>query len=173
MFIWHQYMLLFFLLVWDQAAEGPPCSARFGSGCGERGCAAGPTCAEQTEQQQVQGGCHWRLRWWSHRDHHRVECCLCAAMHGTIVAIHGVTEPTAFPLPLNLLISLENAFSHFCKEAASAPKWQKLLHFWADFDQGQWNNSGWKWQWYTFPVSSRLYPSNAKAAAAKSELAKQ
>lgn len=72
MFIWHQYMLLFFLLVWDQAAEGPPCSARFGSGCGERGCAAGPTCAEQTEQQQVQGGCHWRLRWWSHRDHHRV-----------------------------------------------------------------------------------------------------
>lgn len=59
----------------------------------------------------------------------RGECCLCAAMHGTIVAIHGVTEPTAFPLPLNLLISLENAFSHFCKEAASAPKWQKLLHF--------------------------------------------
>ncbi|XP_031411159.1 transmembrane protein 266 isoform X1 [Meleagris gallopavo] len=59
----------------------------------------------------------------------RGECCLCAAIHGTIVPFHGVTEPTTFPLLVNLFISLETAFSHFCKEAVSAPKWQKLLHF--------------------------------------------
>lgn len=133
-FNWHQYVVLSFPLVWNQAAEGPPCSAGFGPGCRERSCAAGPTCTEQTEQQQVQGGSNWRFRWWSHREHHWVAtstrwvlpvCCYPLAQ---LIPYMELLNPlNTFSLPVNWLPALETAFSHFCKEAVSALKWQELL----------------------------------------------
>lgn len=149
MLIWHQYVILFFPLVWNQAAEGPPCSAGFGSGCRERGGAAGPTCAEQTEQQQVQGGSNWRFWWRSHREHHRAAtstrwvlpaCCYPLAQ---LVPYVGLLNPlNTFTLPVNWWHSLEAAFSHFCEEAASALKWQELLYLQTDPERSQYNISG-------------------------------
>lgn len=134
----------FILPVWDQTAEGPPCSARFGPGCRERGCAAGPPRTEQTEQQQIQGGGNWRFRRWRHWEHHWVAdstrwvlsvCCYLLAQ--LFPCMEWLNPQNTFTLLVTWLLSLETAFSHFCKEAVSAPKWQELLYLWTGSDQSQ------------------------------------
>lgn len=113
MLTWHKYAVLFSSVVWNQAAEGPPCSAGFGSGCRERGCTAGPTCAEQAEQQKVQGGTNWRFGWWSHWEHHWVAtstrwvlpvCCYpltqlipCIELLMPLKCLHSTSEFITFP----------------------------------------------------------------------------
>lgn len=165
---WHQFVVVFFPPVWNQAAEGPPCSAGFGPGCREGGCTAGPTRAEQTEQQEVQGGGHWRLGRWSHREHHWAATCTrwvhrwssTVGSHWTAALLQGS------------IASLQAAVSHCCREAASALKWQELLYLGAGSKQSQRNDRGRKWLRCTFPVSSWLDPSNTREAAAKWKLAK-
>lgn len=120
-------VVLFFPLVWNQAAESPPCSAGFGPGCRERGCPAGPACAEQTEQHPIQGGSNWRFGWWSHWEHHwiatsaRWVVSVCCCPSAQLIPNREVLNPLpAFALPVDWLLSLQTAFSHFCQGALSA-----------------------------------------------------